>query len=246
MKEQHVKYILYSLPLIICFSAVLLLFYSRKDDSDKNISPAKEYTVKGIDISHHNAFPDWYKLEQDGIHFAYLKATEGSDQQDRNYSINYKGSKDSKIKIGSYHFYTFAESGLSQAQNFIRTANCNSGDLLPAIDVEHNRSNPNSSDTTFIAKVVRELKILENEIYKYYGIHPVIYTDKTCYQLYIKNNFDKNPLWFVDLNTAPSNDVLNWKIWQYSHKGSLNGIEGHVDLNYYRYSISNLKELLLP
>ncbi|MDR1808879.1 MAG: hypothetical protein LBR34_00555, partial [Prevotella sp.] len=205
-----------------------------------------EYTVRGVDLSHHNPIIDWTKIdESQNIRFVYLKATEGLSHNDRNYISNYKAAKASGLKTGSYHFYLFAVSGKKQARHFIRTAKCASGDLLPAIDVEHSPGNPHSKDTAYINLVVKELKTLENELYEYYGIHPVIYTNKQCYGLYVKANFADNPLWICDLNSEPLG-VDNWIIWQFSHKGKLPGINEKIDLNYFRYSFDQLDKILIP
>ncbi|GAB6012358.1 glycoside hydrolase family 25 protein [Viscerimonas tarda] len=203
------------------------------------------FTVRGVDLSHHNPIIDWSEVTGQNIGFVYMKATGGVSHKDRNYLYNYKSAKKSNIKAGSYHFYLFAASGKKQAQHFIKTARCESGDLLPAIDVEHSPDNPHSHDTVYTQLVVKELKALENELYEYYGVHPVIYTNKQCYGLYIKDYFFDNPLWICDLSAEPSG-IDNWMIWQFSHKGKLDGIKGDIDLNYYRYSYEELNKILMP
>ena len=74
---------------------------------------------------------------------------------------------------------------------------------MPAIDVEHSPSNRFISDKSKREKVIEQLKIFENKIAEYYGKTPVIYTNKECYELYIKDNFPKNPIWICDLRKAP-------------------------------------------
>lgn len=174
-----------------------------------------------------------------------MKATEGNDHEDRNYPFNYDLARKSNVKVGSYHFYTFGLSGKEQAQHFLKTAKFNTGDLIPAIDVEHSAINTYSKDDKYVSLVIKELKVLEAELYERFGVHPVIYTNRDCYKLYIKKNFPDNIIWMCDLHNEPSND-LNWKIWQFSHKGEIPGIDGHIDLNYYRYTFDEFKELLLP
>ncbi len=93
--------------------------------------------------------------------------------------------------------------------------------------------------------VIQELRVLENELYEYYGVHPLIYTNRDCYKLYINGNFPDNPIWMCDLEQEPSY-VENWVIWQFSHKGDIPGVDGDIDLNYFRYSFEDLGKLLLP
>lgn len=236
---------------VVSFSLALLLsvlaFFLIKDYLNESESfESEKYFVKGIDVSHHNPILNWKSLLDDNITFAYIKSTEDTSHIDRNYIYNYELARETNIKVGAYHFYRFALSGKEQAHHFLRNSKFNSGDLIPAIDVEHSALNIYKKDKDYIDSVVKELKIMENELYEHFGVRPVIYTNKDCYKLYIKDSFPENIIWMCDLHDEPSKDILNWKIWQFSHKGELPGIEGHIDLNYYRYSFDEFKELLLP
>lgn len=243
-KSKRNKYIL-SFALAICFGIVA--FYIIKDFLQEPESfDSSKYFVKGIDVSHHNPIIQWESLLDQNITFAYLKATEGTSHEDRNYMYNYELAKNTNIKVGSYHFYSFTLSGKEQAQHFLKKAQFKSGDMLPAIDVEHSPANPYNKDKKYIKLVIDELKILEKELYENFGVHPVIYTNRDCYKLYIKGHFPNNLMWICDLHNEPSDDIKNWRIWQFSHKGELPGIEGNIDLNYYRYDFEKFKELLLP
>jgi lysozyme len=241
---QKAKYIIIAM-VAVCLT--IAAFFVIKDffGEDQTFGSDK-YFVKGIDVSHHNPILNWDNVMEQGITFAYMKATEGNSHSDRNYRFNYDLARKSNIKAGSYHFYTFALSGKEQAQHFLKTARFNAGDLIPAIDVEHSTVNPYSKDNKYTSVVIQELKVLENELYRHFGFHPVIYTNKDCYKLYIKGNFPDNLIWMCDLHREPPEEPDNWRIWQFSHKGEIPGIDGHIDLNYYRYTFEEFKELLLP
>lgn len=241
---QKVKYILIAVAAI-CLGLVAFFVIKDSFGEDETFNSDK-YFVKGIDVSHHNPILNWDNVMEQGISFAYMKATEGNSHIDRNYRFNYELARKSNIKVGSYHFYTFALSGREQARHFLKTAQFNTGDLFPAIDVEHSPANPYSKDAKYVEMVIQELKVLEKELYQHFGIHPVIYTNRDCYKLYIKGNFPENLIWMCDLHREPSKDIENWRIWQFSHKGEIPGIDGNVDLNYYRYTFEEFKELLLP
>jgi len=243
--KQKVKK--YALPFFLALCLCILAFFFIKDYFQESESfDSSKYFVKGIDVSHHNPILNWASLLDQNIMFAYLKSTEGTSHEDRNYPYNYDLARKTNIRVGAYHFYTFALSGKEQARHFLKIAKFNAGDLLPAIDVEHSPANPYSKDKKYIELVVKELKILENELYEHFGIHPVIYTNRDCYKLYIKGNFTDNLIWMCDLHNEPSDDIKNWRIWQFSHKGELPGVDGDIDLNYYRYTFEEFKELLLP
>lgn len=245
-KTDSTKKIAISMLVFTVAGILAFIIYNKYWGEEPNKFYSDKYVVKGIDVSHHNPILNWEMVMEQDISFAYIKATEGITHEDRNYIYNYDLAKKTNVKVGSYHFYTFGLSGIEQARHFIKKAKCRKGDLIPAIDVEHSPANPYSKDEKYIALVVSELKILENTLYEHYGVHPVIYTNKDCYKLYVKKNFPDNLIWMCDLHNEPSDDVTNWRIWQFSHKGNLPGIDGDIDLNYYRYSFDQFKELLLP
>jgi len=237
----------FALALIFLTALTISVFFLVKwYRSEPNTFESNKYYVKGVDVSHHNPILNWEEALNQNITFAYLKATEGNTHEDRNYPYNYDLAKKANIKVGAYHFYTFGLSGKEQANHFIKTAQCKSGDMIPAIDVEHSKANPYSKDKDYKELVMSELKILEETLYEHYGVHPVIYTNKDCYKLYIKDNFPDNILWISDLHNEPGDNIKNWRIWQFSHKGELPGMIGDIDLNYYRYSYEEFRELLLP
>jgi lysozyme len=205
-----------------------------------------KYIVRGVDISHHNSFIDWNRLREGNISFVYMKSTEGASHNDRDYRKNYRLAKEAGLKVGTYHFYTFGMDGEGQAQHFIRGANVQSQDLVPAIDVEHSTVNIFSRDKEFAKRTIGELKRLEQVLYDYFGVHPVLYTNKECYKMYIKGNFPENPVWICDLHAEPSDGIDNWVIWQFSHTGKIDGVADAVDLNYYRYSFAEFQKMLMP
>lgn len=240
------KWIIIVSAIFLLLTILSYLFY-RQVSSVNTFDKSNKYHVKGVDVSHHNPILDWNEVKNQNIHFAYIKATEGITHDDRNYIYNYKLAKENNVKVGSYHFYSFAVSGLEQAKHFIRVAQCESGDLLPAIDVEHSPANPYNKDTTYVKSVIKELQVLEKELYEYYGFRPVIYTNMDCYKLYIKDRFPDNPIWICNLKSEPKDDdVKNWVIWQFTHKGELPGIVGDIDFNYFRYSFERLREISFP
>jgi len=244
-KTDRVRLIVVFSAAAIALSALSFYFYKKYSVSD-TFDKSRKYHIQGLDVSHHNPILDWKEVKKQNIHFAYIKATEGITHDDRNYIYNYKLAKENGIKTGSYHFYNFGISGREQARHFIRTATCQSGDLIPAIDVEHSPDNPYSTDSAFLKSTIKELLILEKELYEYYGVHPLIYTNSDCYKLYIKGRFPDNPLWICNLSGEPKEDIPNWVIWQFTHEGNLPGIVGNIDFNYFRYSYERLNEISLP
>lgn len=187
----------------------------------------EEYPLRGIDISAHNGEIDAAALTRAGISFAYIKATEGTDFTDRQYTRNAALLRECGIPAGAYHFFRFDTDGELQAWNFLSALRGQRFALPPAIDLEE-WSNPDGFTTRQILRELRRmLHVLEAE-----GVTPLIYTNKDGYSRFVKGGLDGYPLWICSFTDPPLDDPDNrWDVWQYSHRGSVDGISGSVDFN---------------
>lgn len=205
--------------VLICFSLLSLRYRLGSPNQPADISG---YTTHGIDLSSHNGDVNFDKVKASGIGFALLKASEGGDFRDKNFTRNYNAAKASGLAVGTYHFFRFDVDGITQAQNFLSIIGNRQFDFPLVIDIEEH-GNP----YVFIkSKVVRRLKdMIDYMTIKGYKV--MIYTNEHGYHKFIKNRFDKFPLWICTFSLPK----MKWTIWQYSHRGSVPGIEGDVDLN---------------
>src|SRR5690349_19309677 len=96
----------------------------------------RRYPHQGIDVSHHQGHITWAKLPSQGVDFAYIKATEGSDHVDRRFSRNWHAADRAGVHRGAYHFFGLCSSGEAQAANFVRTVPYDASALAPAVDLE--------------------------------------------------------------------------------------------------------------
>src|SRR5690349_25115520 len=71
----------------------------------------RRYPYQGIDVSHHQGHIKWAKLPSQGVDFAYIKATEGSDHVDKRFLINWRAADRAGIDRGAYHFFGLCSSG---------------------------------------------------------------------------------------------------------------------------------------
>lgn len=191
-----------------------------------NPSPV-EYPVRGIDISAHNGSVDFSRVKASGIDYIYVKATEGTDFMDRNYDRNARGATSCNIPCGAYHFFRFDTDGEMQALNFLSALRRRGFTLPPAIDVEE-WGNPKGETDTVVARLRSMVDYMVKS-----GQPPLIYTNKDGYQRFIRGRFDECPLWICSFTDPPLEgvDASAITVWQYSHRGSVDGISGAVDLN---------------
>lgn len=190
------------------------------------------YPVFGVDVSNYQGVINWEKLEEQGVRFAFIKATEGSGHTDESVRRNLQDSADTGIKRSCYHFFSFDSSGHTQAQNFISAVGREEIDMPPVVDIEYYAdkalNKPSVEETGAIL-----LPLLE-ELEAYYGEKPIIYTTIPVYYRYVKELCSNYPLWIRCTQMEP--EMVSWTFWQYDDHGILDGYYGdeeHIDFNVY-------------
>lgn len=74
------------------------------------------YEIHGIDVSKYQSFIDWpsvkeMKVNDVRIGFAFIKATEGLGNVDRQFKRNWKKAAEASVTRGAYHFFLATKSG---------------------------------------------------------------------------------------------------------------------------------------
>ena len=95
-----------------------------------------EWEVFGVDVSSYQGEVDWPVLAEQGVDFAFIKATEGSLLQDRRFAANWAGAAAAGVRAGAYHFLSYDSPGETQADNFIAAVPVTEGALPPVVDIE--------------------------------------------------------------------------------------------------------------
>lgn len=200
------------------------------------------YSIRGIDVSHHQGDIDWDKvararIDRDPVSFAFIKATEGTTLKDEAFERNFSESRHAGILRGCYHYFLPEKSAKMQAEHFIRTVKLCEGDLAPVLDIEEaGKLNPEE-----LQKAALEWLIT---IEKHYHVKPIIYTGYKFKQKYLNTNWDY-PVWIAHYYVDTLRYNGHWEFWQHTDRGRIEGIKGHVDLNVYNGSMYNLRRLTL-
>ena len=193
----------------------------------------------GIDVSHHNGTIDWQKVANDNIDFAYVRIgyrgyTEGNIQLDSTAFHNILGAKTNGIPVGLYVFsQSITTDEAVEEADFV----CDFADLFQldksypvAFDMEENQvENERIDELSTDERTSIALAFCE-EVEKR-GYTPVIYGNN----MWLNGKFDlatisKYQLWLADYNATPSATYM-FKFWQYTHTGSVDGIDGDVDID---------------
>jgi lysozyme len=205
-----------------------------------NANEARSYSIRGIDVSHHQGLINWAAVASDEIHFAYIKATEGESFRDSRFSTNWSDADTNHIIRGAYHFFTFNSSGRKQADNFRAVVPVDMSALPLAVDLEFWG---NSKERPSVSAFRTELEAFLSSTRDAYGKEPVIYTSEEFQSVYL-SDYPTKRLWIRHVFTPPRLYPNSWLFWQFSDRGRVSGIGGLVDLNVFSGSRNEFDDLI--
>jgi lysozyme len=184
--------------------------------------------VQGIDVSHHQGEIHWPTVADDGVRFAWIKATEGGDWVDPRFAVNWQAAGEAGIPRGAYHFFTFCRPGAEQAANFLAAVPAGEGELPPAVDLEYGGNCDQRPDT---ASLGEELEAFMRAVERATGQRPVIYATGALVRDHIALLVGER-LWVRAIHHPLGMEApVPAAVWQYSNIGRVDGIEGRVDRN---------------
>jgi len=192
--------------------------------------------VAGIDVSHYQGTVDWNGVKQAGVSFGFAKATEGTSTADDQFSANWSGMKSAGIIRGAYHFFHPSEDATAQANYFLQTVSLEPGDLPPVIDIE-------DADYCSSSVIIAGLQTWLDVVAQSTGLTAIVYVACSFGNDYLDGQFGAYPLWIANYDvqspTLP-NGWTNWTFWQYSQSGSVAGVSGDVDQDWFNGSADDL------
>ena len=200
----------------------------------------------GIDVSKHNGTVDWNKVKEAGINFAMIRAGNrgygqpGNLVEDPKFVENMRGAISNGIKVGVY-IYSQAiteNEAIEEADLAVRLIRENgfSNNITYPIVIDTESSSGRADSLTREQRTIIVRAFCER--IKQHGYIPMIYANKW----WLESSLDMNQLSSYDLWVAqykegadPINDKSSYtgrhEIWQYTDKGTINGISGKFDLN---------------
>ncbi len=222
--------------LVVLFLAASWFLYihffhqkKRRVIHEFGISLPVQYRFHGIDVSKHQGEILWDSVKAmhpKGIRlkFAFAKATEGASMIDKRFTENWLAMRQQKIVRGAYHFFRSSENAHKQAAIFIKTVPMQAGDLPPVLDVEV-RGNVST------AKFEERVTVWLNDVENFYGVKPIVYTNKDFYNQHLAKICKNYPVWIAHYHKDDLLFSRKWLFWQHSDRGNVNGIEENVDFN---------------
>ncbi len=209
------------------------------------ISMPAHHPIHGIDVSRYQRYISWPAVSSMNVlgiklGFCFIKATRGTGHTDPQFARNWKKSKQAGLVRGAYHYFISTQSGLEQANHFLRVTRFSPGDLPPVLDLEEAKG-------VTVAQLRQEALVWLATVEKATGIRPILYTSVGFYERYLGRVFDSYPLWVAHHYQPVQPSIRrSWTFWQHSDAGRVNGIEGPVDFNVFNGDSTAFRRILIP
>ena len=196
------------------------------------VARARALPIQGMDVARYQGRIDYSKVYASGVHFVYMKSTEGDDYVDPNFRDNWRSARAAGMAHGAYHFMTWCSTAASQAKWFIKNVPADQDALPPVLDLEWNHE---SSCTKKFSKadMLEKIHVMLDAMEKHTGKLPIIYTDIAFHHDILEGEHFDNPFWLRSTAAEPHERYAGrqWMMWQWTQTGVLNGVVGEVDRN---------------
>jgi lysozyme len=197
-------------------------------------------TVPGVDVSQFQGQIDWVQVREAGFLFGFARCSSGLTE-DSQFAANYEGMRKAKMIRGAYQYFRPSLDPVAQANLILdRMGKLMPDDLPPVLDVE-------STDGLTAAAIGDAVRAWVSTVVERTGSAPIIYTSARFWGfLGLTSNFDAL-LWVAQWNVALPHPLpagwTDWSFWQDTDSGSVPGIAGAVDLNWWNGTLQDLRAL---
>ena len=194
----------------------------------------------GIDVSRYQGDVDFLKLKNSKMaDFCWVKISEGNTFLDKKLKQNLKGMRSAGIPVGGYHFARpdLHEDPTKEVKNFVENCDLKPGDLRPVLDFENADNHTPDSIRAWVVEFLKQAESL-------FGVRPIVYTGGNMVKYALNRDttgIDEYMLWHAlyskkALTNGIPKDRLGgwkeWRIWQWTASGKVDGIKGDVDRNW--------------
>lgn len=214
------------------------------DNFHKNDKSEMEYiengtitSHKGIDVSKYQGDIDWQAVKADGVEYAFVRLGlrgygSGKLVLDENFGDNMRGANEAGVMAGAY-FFTQAitvDEAREEAQFVLENLADYDVPYPVVFDVEMIVGDKGRANGLTMQERT-DITIAFCEAIREAGYTPMIYGNVKCFTKMLDmtrlESYDKWYAFYDDYMYFP----YAVSVWQYTEKGSVDGIEGKVDMN---------------
>ena len=195
-------------------------------------------TLIGIDVSKWNGDIDWVQVKEAGIQFVVIRAGYGYTI-DKKFKRNIEGAIENNIHIGIYWFSyaRTADMAIEEARVCASVIEPYKDkiDLPVFFDFEYDSVVCARRHGVSISRTLAtEMADAFCTTIKDYGYEAGIYTNLDFSNNYFTQSvLERWKVWIAQWTKTNTYKKTDYVMWQYSSRGYVKGIDGHVDMNYY-------------
>jgi lysozyme len=196
------------------------------------VDRARSMPIQGIDVARYQENVDFRQAIASGIHFVFMKATEGKDYLDPNFRINWVRAREAGMPRGAYHFMTWCSLASEQAAWFAQNVPNDRDALPPVLDLEWN-NHSSCKVKPSRADALEKIRYMLDAMERHTGKLPIIYTDMNFHRDVLNGEYFPNAFWLRSTAAEPHERYGNraWTFWQWTQTGVVRGVKGEVDRN---------------
>ncbi|MEQ1770082.1 MAG: GH25 family lysozyme [Devosia sp.] len=196
------------------------------------VARARAMPIQGMDVARYQGRIDFDAVRAAGVHFVYMKSTEGKDYVDPEFDQNWRRAKASGMAHGAYHFMTWCSTAAEQARWFKRMVPNDPEALPPVLDLEWNHQSKCKNKFNR-ADILEKVRVMLAAMEEHTGKLPIIYTDMTFHRDILEGEHFDNAFWLRSTAAEPQERYARrqWMFWQWTQTGTVNGVRTEVDRN---------------
>ena len=200
-------------------------------------APDGRQAAQGVDVSVYQGEIDWQAVAASGIDFAMIRVgyrgyAQGTLQLDDCFQANMEGALAAGLDVGVYFFSQATTVAEAEAEaDFVLEAIRNYPIRYPvAFDWEYITADQARTDG-MDGQGITQCASAFCDLVEAAGYTPMVYFNQHMgYLVYQLDQLDAFPFWLAEYGSQPD-FYYDFELWQYTHTGSVPGIQGNVDLN---------------
>ncbi|MCR5688289.1 MAG: hypothetical protein K6G58_09745, partial [Lachnospiraceae bacterium] len=191
--------------------------------------------VLGIDVSKYQPSINWSSVKASGVDFVIIRcgyrgASTGALIEDPYFKSHIKGAKSAGLKVGVYFFSTALNEGEAVEEASMCAALCGGYGLNYPVFLDVESSSRPGYNTLSASQRTENIQAFCKTIASA-GYTPGLYANKTWLTEKINTSSLSCKIWLAQYRAEGPTYSGRYDIWQYTSKGSVNGISGNVDMN---------------
>lgn len=190
----------------------------------------------GIDVSKYQPSINWSSVKSSGVSYAIIRcgyrgSSTGALIQDPYFVSHIKGAKAAGLKVGVYFFTTALSEAEAVEEASMCAALCSGYGINYPVFMDVESSNRPGFNSMSASQRTAIIKAFCNTV-RSAGYTPGVYANKTWLTSYMNaSELSGYKIWLAQYNAGGPTYSGRYDLWQYTSKGSVNGISGNVDMN---------------